>query len=101
LESSQILTIWEQALLIRSRGADTRRKILFSLNSDALCYSDIAKELKLTVATISRHCGILKKIQLLDNERVGNFIMCHLTERGEKIVDVLKKNESERSNVLL
>jgi predicted transcriptional regulator len=91
-DPSRVLTVWEQALLIRSRGARTRREILFTLNSDALCYSDIAKELDLTVTTISRHCSILKKIQLLDNERIGNFIMCHLTERGEKIADLFKKN---------
>lgn len=89
-DASRVLTIWERALLIRSRGAETRRKILFILDSDPLCYSDIAKELKLTVATISRHCNILKKIQVLNNERIGNLVMCHSTERGKKIACVLK-----------
>lgn len=90
-ELGRNFTIWEQALLVRSRGAETRRKILYVLLTEgALCYSDIAKELKLTVATVSRHCGILKKIQLLDNERIGNMSMCHLTERAEKIVDILR-----------
>ena len=52
----------------------TRRKILELLKNDKLSAGEIGENFEMTGATLSHHLSILKKAELVDTEKRGNFI---------------------------
>lgn len=52
----------------------TRRKILELLKKGPMSAGDLGKEFDMTGATLSHHLSILKKAQLVSDEKRGTFI---------------------------
>ena len=52
----------------------TRRKILKLLKNDSLNAGEIAAEFNMTKPSISNHLSILKQADLVDSEKIGQFV---------------------------
>lgn len=69
-----------------------RREILTMLNNGRMSAGDIAGHFNMTAATVSYHLNILKKAELIYEEKEKNFIFYHLnTSVVEQIMLWLSK----------
>jgi len=73
-----------------------RRHILNILKTGEMPVSSIAKDLNITLATLSHHLDVLKRADLISSRRDGQQILYSLNltvmdEIAEKISDFLKK----------
>lgn len=72
-----------------------RQKIIDILKKKEMPVSEIARELDITLATLSHHLDILKRADLISSRRVGQQIFYSLNlsileELTEKIIKFLK-----------
>ena len=80
----------ELAKLMRTAGDENRLKILCIIfNKRKVCVSDIANELKLSVAIVSHHLQVMSKEKLIIPVRDGKRIRYELPK--EEFVSDLKK----------
>jgi predicted transcriptional regulator len=73
-------------LLTLSRGADSRKKILKALLSEAKNRSQIAKELNLNWRTVNRHLQILAEENMVKRSGFGQRTFYKLTPTGEEVI---------------
>ena len=67
--------------LLELTGDKTRINILCALfNENKLCVSDIAKILKMSVASVSHHLQLMNKYQLISSVREGKNICYSLNK---------------------
>jgi predicted transcriptional regulator len=78
-------------LLSLSRGAESRRRILKALLSEAKNCSQIAKELKLNWRTVNRHLQILTKENMIKISGFGQRDFYKLTSTGEEAIEIINK----------
>jgi DNA-binding transcriptional ArsR family regulator len=64
--------------LFKALSDPTRRQILQCLKFKAKTPSDLLEEIKITQPTLSHHLDILKRANLVDTEREGQFIRYYL-----------------------
>jgi len=64
----------EFSYLFKALGDPTRREILELLKSQNLTPSDMIERLNISQPTLSHHLDILKRADLIDGERDGQFI---------------------------
>ena len=80
----------ELAKLMRTAGDESRLKILCLLfRGQKICVSDIAKDLKMSVAIVSHHLQVMSDEGLLYPEQEGKCTFYHLPK--EPFVADLKK----------
>jgi len=80
----------ELAKLMRTAGDENRLRILCLIfNEDKVCVSDIAKNLKLSIATVSHHLQVMSGQGLVDSVREGKRI-CYQLPRKTFIKDLKK-----------
>lgn len=69
----------ELAKLMRTAGDESRLKILCVIfNENKVCVSDIANNLKMSVAIVSHHLQVMSKEGLVTSVREGKKVCYHL-----------------------
>lgn len=72
---------------IKALAADTRLEILKSLSNRRKTPSELSKELKLAVSTITEHLNKLEKAGLINRKDTGHkWIYYELTSKGSSLV---------------
>jgi DNA-binding transcriptional ArsR family regulator len=80
----------ELAKLMRTAGDESRLKILCIIfGKKKVCVSDIAKELKVSVAVVSHHLQVMSKEGLLISVREGKRI-CYELPKDQFVKDLKK-----------
>ena len=75
---------------------ETRLRIINILLKNNLCVCEIMDVLGMTQSRISRHMGILKQAELIEEERNGKWVIYKIGEENKSILSYVKqqtKNE--------
>lgn len=76
----------ERVVYVTKALSETNRlkilKILASSMEDSVCVSDVAKILKISQPTATKHLRILENINLLKRKRIGPSVYYSLNEEG-------------------
>ena len=73
----------KKARLLELAGDPTRIRILcFMFRYEKACVSDVARSLKMTVASISHHLQVMKDNEFFTTERIGNNI-CYILNKNK------------------
>ncbi|WP_404825519.1 ArsR/SmtB family transcription factor [Fructilactobacillus lindneri] len=88
----------ETSKIFKLLSNETRLKILFLLENNALDVSTIVKELDLEQSTVSHQLSLLKKHQLVSVERDGKRILYSL--RDPHILTIVEMAYNHGSHVL-
>lgn len=75
---------------------ETRLRIINILLENNLCVCEIMDVLEMTQSRISRHMGILKQAELIEEERNGKWVIYKIAEKNKSILSYVKqqtKNE--------
>jgi ArsR family transcriptional regulator len=94
-----------QAELCSAMGHAVRLQIVHLLRDEPKRVSDIAGELQISQATISRHLAVLRNVGILSTQRQGTDIIYQIvnpkiTDICESMRAVLAERESQRSEIL-
>jgi len=86
-------------------GHAVRLQIVHLLRDEPKRVSDIAEELQISQATISRHLAVLRNVGILSAQRQGTDIIYQIvnpkiTDICEAMRTVLAERESQRSEIL-
>jgi predicted transcriptional regulator len=88
-------------LLLLSRGAKTRLKIIRTLFSCPRNCHQIASELKTSWWTIYKHLQHLEKAGLIRNISLGHIRFYALTSKGKSIFTKIDPEKTHNSNLAL
>ena len=84
---------WENAIsvaLLRSKGAESRRKILEALLPESESCNQIARETKLNWRTVKWHLQVLQEVNLVKSIGFGQRKYYQLTLKGEEVIEFFK-----------
>ena len=77
-------------LLLFSRGAESRKKILNTLLYSSKNCSQIAKEVGLDWWTVQRHLRLLLKDRIIESSEFGNYSKYYrLTQKGKEAIKII------------
>ncbi len=102
---SRVTVFDMQAELCSAMGHAVRLQIVHLLRDEPKRVSDIAEELQISQATISRHLAVLRNVGILSTQRQGTDIIYQIvnpkiTDICESMRAVLAERESQRSEIL-
>lgn len=72
--------------LIKALNDKTRREILDMLKEEDLTAGEIAKAFKMTKPSISHHLDLLKRAELVDSTKKGQFV--HYSFKSESLTSL-------------
>lgn len=81
--------------LLRITSEETRLKILCILKDGEHCVCEITEHIKLSQSLISHHLKDLKEAGIIVDEKRGLNVFYSLTNKGNKITDLLFKIDEE------
>jgi len=76
----------DQAKVFKALSDPNRIKILHLLGQQDLCVCLLREFIDMSNSKLSYHINILKDNELITGEREGNFIIYHLTKKGQKFI---------------
>lgn len=102
---SQVTIFDLQAELCLAMGNSVRVQIVHLLRKGPRRVNNIAEELGISQATISRHLSVLRNVGILLSHRQGTDVIYQIanpriTEICESMRSVLAERESQRSEIL-
>jgi ArsR family transcriptional regulator len=103
--TSQVTIFDLQAELCLAMGNSVRLQIVHLLRKGPRRVNNIAEELGISQATISRHLSVLRNVGILLSHRQGTDVIYQIanpriTEICESMRSVLAERESQRSEIL-
>lgn len=90
---------WDNVIsvvLLLSKGAESRRKILEVLLYGSKSCNQIAKETKLNWRTVNWHLQVLMEENLIDSGGFGQRRFYRLTKKGEKALEYFQSKRNGR-----
>lgn len=72
-------------------GVASRLRILYILKASPHCVCDLMSHTGLSQSLISHHLADLKQTGFVEKKKNGRFVDYHLTEKGGKTMDILKR----------
>lgn len=82
-------------LLVLSRGAESRKKILKALLHSSKNCSQIAREVGLDWWTVQKHLCRLMKKNIVNSSDFGNSKFYRLTPKGEEVIRALQSSNGK------
>jgi predicted transcriptional regulator len=82
-------------LLLLSRGAVSRKKILEALLYGSKNCSQIARDVELDWWTVQRHLRLLLKEHMVESSAFGNSKYYRLTQKGKEVIKALLSNNKD------
>jgi predicted transcriptional regulator len=85
-------------LLLFSRGAESRKKILKVLRYSSKNCSQIAREVELDWWTVQRHLRRLLKEHIVENSAFGNSKYYRLTQKGKDAIKIISQENKKKND---
>jgi ArsR family transcriptional regulator, arsenate/arsenite/antimonite-responsive transcriptional repressor len=75
--------------LLKIIGEESRLKILCILRQGQHCVCELMEHTELSQSLISHHLKDLKDTELIEDEKKGKWVYYSLTNKGQKVSDIL------------
>lgn len=79
------------AKVFKSLSDETRLRIINILLEENLCVCEIMDILGMTQSRISRHLGILKQVELIEEERKGKWVIYKIAKKNKAILSYIRQ----------
>lgn len=76
--------------VFKALSDETRLRIINILLKENLCVCEIMDILGMTQSRISRHLGILKQVELIEEERKGKWVIYKIAKKNKDILSYVK-----------
>jgi len=89
--TKEILQVDDLSGLLKIIGDPSRLKILCMLRQNEHCVCQLIEHLNLSQSLISHHLQDLKNVNLVADEKRGQYVYYSLTEEGKRVTDLVFK----------
>jgi predicted transcriptional regulator len=71
---------------------DSRLKLLYTiLDEPGITFEDVARKTKMDKAALAYHLGVLKRVKLVECEKINKKSRYWVTEEGKEILEKLRR----------